>query len=604
MKPNTVIDFLHNRRHPLRKQAGGAATRWLILLLLVATAVLLVALFWEGEERRPISQLALAVQPLASADAPSMSAIPQSDLPPEGTRSLFDHVIANNEALPYPFEDLVALLQQQNADLPMTESVLIPDGRSLLKAQADFSQPRIITAAQANAAHSEYSLGAMFKGRLFMGFVEGANEIELISYNEQAGRFEYQLVKDYCLGCTPKIVYAKRALCTTCHTNQATIFSQRPWEETNAQPVIAAEITAARDSDQPYQGVLTKSSLAIAERIDNLTEIANTIVTTQRIWLDGCGAGNLGQTCRSAMLKLALQFALSPGNFDPDSADVKRLQELQARQWPDNGIVHASGDIASRDPFSARAHGGGLRGFINSLFGRDVIDDAPAENDLAAFEKLPPLPEELDPLSPKTPNAIYSADTLEGIYGVAQLLSAADVALLEQMAPDINRILAAVDAESVQAELKANNGVEQPFRRVNIINGLLTALGKTPVSSCCTSTTDMSAPILDGEPPLELAADSPLQPFADYCFACHRGNPSARLNFMSGDSEAAVLEKIKATESIRDALDYDRYLGTDKTSTLMPPASSWQRTQMDAARRDGANPHEAMREQVPDLFGF
>ena len=46
-----------------------------------------------------------------------------------------------------------------------------------------------------------------------MGFVEAADEIEVISYNEAAGRFEYQLVQNYCEGCVPRVVYARRAIC-------------------------------------------------------------------------------------------------------------------------------------------------------------------------------------------------------------------------------------------------------------------------------------------------------------------------------------------------------------------------------------------------------
>lgn len=581
-------------------QQGGALKRWLYLVSVLVIAIAVIMFFWEGESRRSISDLASSVQPLAAADAPSQAAIPQTDLPPPGSRSLFDHLIANHDGLPYPFTDLLAVIQQQRpgtmaADVAMTEGLLIPDGRSLLKAHANFNKPRVIVAAADNAANSTAALGPMLKGRLFLGFVEDANEIEVISYNEVAGRFEYQLVKDYCEGCVPKIVYAKRALCTTCHMNQAAIFSQRPWQETNAQASISAEIMASRGVDEPYQGTALTSSLQIADSIDNLTEISNTIVTTQRLWIDGCGDN---RACRTRLLKLALQFAVEPGLFNPNAPEAAELKTLQAQQWPADGIVHASADLVSRDPFSAKAHGGGIRGLVNSFFGQDVLNDQPDTNDLSAFEKLPPLPAELDPLTPRPAKAIYTAEVLDGVYGVAQLFSTADIALLRS-AGNINAIQRAVDHPAVQTELTA-----KPAQRSVLLNALLQALDQPVMATPYTDTTVLSAPLLDGEPPLQLSADSPLLPFEKYCFACHRGNPAARLNFMSGASEAEVLEQIKATDNIRDVLDYERYLNSDKSSTLMPPATSWQRAQLDAAIAAGEAPHEAMRDEVPSLFDF
>ena len=77
--------------------------------------------------------------------------------------------------------------------------------------------------------------------------------------------------------------------------------------------------------------------------------------------------------------------------------------------------------------------------------------------------------------------------------------------------------------------------------------------------------------MVSGGPPLEIKEHPELQAFADNCFSCHRGNPAKRLNFMGGVTEAEVLENIKAKKEIRDALDWERYENTDKSSKLMPP---------------------------------
>jgi hypothetical protein len=114
----------------------------------------------------------------------------------------------------------------------------------------------------------------------------------------------------------------------------------------------------------------------------------------------------------------------------------------------------------------------------------------------------------------------------------------------------------------------------------------------------------MSAPLALGVPPLALAAGSALAPFAQYCFSCHRGNPARRLDFMSGQDEAEVLARIQATGAIRDALDWERYRGTDKEGTLMPPADSHQRRALEAALAQDPQLLEEMRRVVPALFDF
>ena len=122
--------------------------------------------------------------------------IPDTDLPPPGTRSLFDHIVAQNDVLPYPFEKLIALLTAQNPAGQAPLTLLIPHGRSLLKGQADNAHPRLVVAADFDGQNTAFGLGKATRGQLFLGFVENAKEIEVVSYNEAAGRFEYQLVQN------------------------------------------------------------------------------------------------------------------------------------------------------------------------------------------------------------------------------------------------------------------------------------------------------------------------------------------------------------------------------------------------------------------------
>ncbi len=288
----------------------------------------------------------------------TLKAIPQSDLPPEGTRSLFDHIIKENGVLPYPFEEVIALLASYDEQGRPPLTLLIPNGRSLLKGQANFAEPRIVVAATAKPQTSAYGLDPILRGRLFLGFVEGAEEIEIISYNEHAGRYEFQLVKDYAEGKVPKLVYAKRAICTTCHVGRGPIFPTRPWEETTAQPAIQQAIIKQRGTDAPYHGAKLDNVLADAENFDAMTDIGNVVPVTQRLWIDGCGPdGEAGQACRRQMLKLAIKYLWDPASFSENDAEADQLRELQAAHWPAGGIPLDNGDILNRNPFTDKPAG-------------------------------------------------------------------------------------------------------------------------------------------------------------------------------------------------------------------------------------------------------
>ncbi len=553
-----------------------------------------------------IATRAAQAAPDATA-ALSAQVIASDDLPPEGTRSLFDHLVAQNDGLPYPFEKLVELIERQDPQGEKVVAVMLPLGRSLLKAQADFQHPRVLVAADYQAPNTEANLGLAPRGQLFLGFVENAAEIEVLSYNEAAGRYEFQLVQDYSEHGQRRIVYARRAVCLTCHQGGTPIFPQRPWNETNGQPELAAQIVAARGNDAPYLGVPARQPLAAPERFDELTDLGGFLVTTQRLWIDACGGGlaapaaapDAASACRRLMLKLALRYAIDPGEFDAASPDAQRLRELQAVSWPAAGIAVPESDIRNRDPLQERR---GLRGWWHARFAAAPEPGAGAKTneDLAAFDKLPKLPVELDPLSPRSPKRVIRAQDLDGVYGVASLFSADDLRLLEaRHGYSRARLEAAVDAlpETVFAAA--------PVGRVRLMQALLAGnAGAAVPGYCCLATNEMSLPTVISVPPLTLTANSPLHAFAEYCFACHRGNPAQRLDFMSGADEAAVTAQIRATSKIRDALDWSRYRGTDKEATMMPPADSPQRVKMEADLAQQPQLLEQMRAQVPGLFDF
>ncbi len=563
----------------------------LLTWLVVGVLALAGLYFWQKPAVSTVNIAELARPGQADSQSLSTRVIAQGDLPPQGTRSLFDHLIAQNDGLPYPFEKLVRLLQDRNPNGSMPVAVLIPHGRSLLKAQADDAHPRLVMAADFQSGNAA-NLGMAPRGQLFLGFVEKAHEIEVLSYNEAAGRFEFQLVQNYCAGCVPRIVYARRAICTTCHQGGGPIFPQRPWNETNGQEDTAAAIAAARGNAQPYLNIPVKQPLASPERLDQLTDQGNFIHVTQRLWLDGCGVD--GADCRRLMLRLAMRYADSPGSFDSRNADVVRLQALQRRHFPAKGIAVPESDLPNRDPIGERQ---GIKGWWRGLWTREIKpgEGARDNEDLAAFDKLPRLAPRLDPLTPRQPKQVLTANDIEGVYGVAALFTEQDLSSLGAVSGyDIRRLEARVMA------LPADIFAPRPLVRVEIMRALL----GQPAGYCCLDTHDMSPPVASGVPPLKISRHAVLREFESHCFACHRGNPAKRLNFMAGASEDEVLDSIRSKPEIRDALDWARYAGTDKASKLMPPRDSLQYQALQAAGARGEKSVAAMRDAVPSLFGF
>ncbi len=553
-----------------------------------------------AEQEAPVARIEdLAKQRSVRAAADSLSAqkIAQSDLPPLGTRSLFDHLIAQNGSLPYPFERVLSLLASYDTQGRRPNALLIPDGRSLLKGFADFSNPRIVVSADMLPPAGGAELPVDFRGRLFLGFVESAREIEVISYNELAGRFEFQLVENYCAGCTPRIVYAQRAICMTCHAGAAPIFPVRPWEETNVQPAIHGRIARQLNTAE-YFSVPVALQLDSAEAFDNLTDIAGVIPTTQRIWLDGCGAGERGARCRRLMLELALRYAVGPGALEQAEDELRLLRDLQAAAWPAQGIPLANGDLGNRNPLDQALYDESFGAQLKQLL-FPAAGPARSGDKLKDFDKLPALPPEFDPIQRREPKKWIGAQDLDGIYGLAQMFTPADVEWLDESSGFSDAALAQAIARLPAAFFDA-----QPLRRVPLLQALAGELGQPVPGYCCLDTKRMSAPVAQGEPPLELVAGSPLEPFERYCFACHRGNPAERLNFMAGASEAEVLTRIRETEAIREVLDFERYLGTRKSGSLMPPLDTWQRDALEQARAAGQDPLPDMRDQVPALFEF
>ncbi|MBW8873395.1 MAG: hypothetical protein JF614_00385 [Acidobacteria bacterium] len=372
--------------------------------------------------------LALAALATAAGPAPPPWAVdpedPGEDLPPAG-RSLFDFLVTVQHGgervydVPFPFAALVSRVEQElggKADPQPFERVLIPLGRSLQRNAAAphfFRAPRAVLAVTGDASRQGVPL---LKDRLYMGYQETAAILEVISYNETAGRFEFQVVRDYRPGGQPRVLYASRALCTACHQNAAPIFARQVWDETNANPKIAGLL---RDEKRDFYGFPIDLGPDAPYAVQAAADRANRFALDQRLWREGCAAAReQAPRCRAALFTAALQYRLG-SRFDENRLTpfAPRIKERFPR-----GLAVPDPDLPNRDPFAGDVSGprqasvpGSLTPEQTTLLGGVVLHSS--------------IPAVFEPLNPRPPLETWSLDGgfERLVSGLAAFLAESDV---------------------------------------------------------------------------------------------------------------------------------------------------------------------------------
>jgi mono/diheme cytochrome c family protein len=283
---------------------------------------------------------------------------PGPDAPAVGA-SLFDEITRTEtgaRTVPFPFPKLlehVAAAAGCTSTDACVKSVLVPLGRSLQRVAATpdfFAYPRVVSAVTGD--------GSRLRDRVYIGYQERSGLLEVISYNEAAGRFEFQIVKNYREGVQPQVFQARRDVCIACHQNHAPIFPRQVWDETNANPAVIGRML---EYHRVYQSVAVRGSADISNAIDDATDRANRIALTNTLWRDGCGAGEAGVECRASALIAAAQFVLTHERAYDHGARFQTqvaatLQRSAQRLWA-SGLAVPSPDIPNRDPLAREASG-------------------------------------------------------------------------------------------------------------------------------------------------------------------------------------------------------------------------------------------------------
>ncbi len=411
--------------------------------------------------------------------------MPGPNQPPAG-RSLFDHAIASDQTsnrLPASFDALVRQIERRlGCTAPCSHQVLIPLGRALQRTAAApdfFASPRVVVAFTGEGSGKPFA-----KDRLYLGFQPRAGVIEVISYNDVAARFEFQLVKDFRPGATPRVTYAERTLCVACHQNHGPIFSRQVWDETNANPRIAAALSGGSP-------VSHRVPVEVPNAIDDATDRANGIGVTQRLWAEACNA-----ECRRLALAAAIQHHLT-GRFDREPF-ARALEQGFRSRWPD-GLAIPNPDVPNRDPFAF--HGG--------------------PSDTGASH----VPAALEALVPRAPLEIWRPDDFELAYrmatGLAELFSNADFSAIERRLGRNSDVLR-----------DALRTIVLPSQRVDR-GAILQAIGAQHLEVGH----EVALPALLQDPaPVSARVPSKAVPFRKPCGSCPTTDASTPPNFLAGDA--------------------------------------------------------------------
>lgn len=468
------------------------------------------------------------------------------DLPPAG-HSRFDELVGN-APVPFPFARLRYKIEMQMqpdlGGLPTLKTTLIPLGRSLQRhagAPDFFRFPRVVAAAD-GLNKPGY---APLQDRLFLGYHEKGEVIEVISYNDAAGRFEFQVVRDYAPGKTPKVFYARRSLCLACHQNGAPIFARPLWDETPANPDIARRLrTAQRD----FYGVkLTGTDIAYF--IDAAADRANLFSVWQTLWQQGCGADEAGDRCRIEAFAAALDYARH-GTL-PAPGILPALDRAWTARWP-RGLAIPNPDLPNRDPLAALQDPGN------------------------------------DPLLLRPPLETWQApDKTAFVVGLAGML---DTAALKQLGR--RDVAGALDKLRARGELAA-----RPFSHA-LLDSLLAELG-TP-----RRTARVSLPTARVEPLSALCAANPLvAPFRTHCASCHDTTLPHPPNFLHGTSSEIEAKLDQCAERMFVRLSMAGVPEAARSRPPMPPAAALASRGIDPVRWAASPELAALKRSIETRLG-
>lgn len=473
---------------------------------------------------------------------------------PKVGSSLFDKIFSkvdqeNNSVydIPYPLNKLMIRLSGRVRKNDVLHSML-PFSRSLQRPSGTRYDPLLNPRLVFSVKQSQTSIE---RSKIFMGFVKETNQIEVISYNDEAGRFEYQLVKDY--GNNPKVFYVNRGKCLSCHQGQAPIFSVPGWNDTNTG-VLGGLIGAKLGVEKPtsLNGKIEIAnklfgdipSLDAVGNFDALVRESNEISLNERVWAIGCGKSN---ACRLGLLL----STLAAGSEESTKYFSISKQEIKKSSLPSQNMYSsflASTDIGATKIIKQYTNIGNGTPYENTSNSPEAI--------LEIIGNIYKLSERENPGTRRTMS--FNNDSL--FPRSLKSFNFTDLSLLSKEVPgDISKVLETLYFEN--NEIFHQSSINKPLIMKTILKKVKSAKAsiyedflnkRTPKKELFTGRT------------IPVFKKRELNIFARYCHQCHASGLPFPPQFLIGD-EQEVIKKIGLLKSkIKFKL----------TNRLMPPDQS------------------------------
>lgn len=480
-------------------------------------------------------------------------------LPSVGS-SLFDKIYSKTSAagpavyqVPFPLDRLVGRVTDLDGDFVHAH---FPFSRSLQRPQ-DLSydplmNPRIVLAPTKDR-------DSLTRGKLFFGYVKAKDQLEIISFNDEAGRFEYQIVTDYSRN--PKVFYVDRGKCLSCHQDQAPIFSPPGWQDSTAFGPMGTLVRAKLgldDRSQENQRLVLQllfgpvhSREAVAT-VDSLVREANQIALDERTWVHGCGDDG---ACRLGLLlnTLSPQSDLTSEYLRHARAVIPR-SALQRQDYYSSFLTSSSF---------------GVEGVIQNYGSAAAVVNSPQAimDIIGLLFRLAPAD------NPATPR-LRSLEFKDLVGPLASFLTS-DKDVLRSEIPDPNRI-----AKSLIHLYEAGDPMfaQSAINKLRVMRALLIDAG-SPLAEKYDRWLKVTTPekvLFRGILP-PVFQRSELNIFSRHCASCHGGGLTFPPQFLAG-TEDEVIAKMRALKGrvlfklegnlmppnrsdralLRDSGDYDR----------------------------------------------
>jgi len=235
--------------------------------------------------------------------------------------SLIEEILSLSpqKKIPYPFENLIAHIEKTSGSPAV--GLIVPFGRSLQKfagRENYFKFPRVIVGFD-KSFHEPYSkIFPDTNGKLFLGYVEPSNQVEIISYNTSSGENDFFAIEKYAKGQSPELVKLENFRCNSCHVRNLGVFSPEPWSEFNGNPMIS-EMIKKYHGDRHLgirvaqgQGVTGGAESAHFEGIVAKSFLTNYV---QKIWRELCEHLEDPNQCRAGLIVNGLSREIFKINF-------------------------------------------------------------------------------------------------------------------------------------------------------------------------------------------------------------------------------------------------------------------------------------------------